>query len=367
VGVPASCVAQIRVCLSWLLTGQGSAFTNNHLLSGDLSPFLTALCRFRVSITRLHQLVLQNALASLAAASQRWSFTNDTNNDSHPLLTSSFVTEAHCATETYGLQPSVPRPVTVASSPACNGGPHSLGSTYSCRTGEIHDLVRCCLLMVFMLLTIAPAHAAFTRPATWKLNSIEQALSGAWCFIPGANAEPVHECQDSALKQLLDVHTNNMGGAGLSVEYYDLDDNSALGGAAWRGWNTTVLPVGLCMSGSVTPVSEPQYLTICRLSYGDDDHDLPSAHVGQCAVAHPQNLVSDGCYHPPHHGASAVARLNVALVVLGAVASIIGIGTFLWTIICCLRKRRTFQLSQANGLETGNVKQDGAVCYEVKL
>lgn len=135
----------------------------------------------------------------------------------------------------------------------------------------------------FLLLATPTTNAAFSRFAHWRLDTIEQTYAGARCFHPGAKPTPGHACIDSTLGSLLDAHIMNDQGSGLSIAYYDLADRSVLGGAGWADWDNVVLPVGLCMSGAIGGLVDV-YSTICRFSITDDDHDMPSAHIQECAA-----------------------------------------------------------------------------------
>jgi len=143
----------------------------------------------------------------------------------------------------------------------------------------------------------APVNAAFTRPARWKLDDIEQTYAGSWCCRPGASSTLRSGCSNSTLKVLLDAHIKNDYGAGLSIAYYDLTHGSAIGGASWASWDTIALPVGVCMSGQVDGLEA--YTTTCRFSIADNDHGTPSSHLWECADNRPQLRVADGCYMPP--------------------------------------------------------------------
>ena len=153
--------------------------------------------------------------------------------------------------------------------------------------------------MLFSLLFLAAtlANAAFSRQARWKRDSIEQTYSGAWCYHPGAVSAHARPCINATLNALLDVHTNNEYGAGLSIAYYDTQDSSILGGAGWANWGTVASPVGLCMTGAIDGTNA--YSTACRFSLANDDHDTSSAHAEECIVSRPQLRVADGCYTPP--------------------------------------------------------------------
>jgi len=151
-----------------------------------------------------------------------------------------------------------------------------------------------CLLIVFA----RTANAAFSRPAYWKLDTIEQTHAGAWCFHPATGAASARTCGNPTLSALLDAHIKNDYGPGLSIAYYDLADLSVLGGVGWTGWDIVVLPVGVCMSGLVDGLANV-YSTTCRFTVADNDHDTPSAHLTECTIGRPQLRVTDGCYSPP--------------------------------------------------------------------
>ena len=204
----------------------------------------------------------------------------------------------------------------------------------------------------------SPAYAAFTRDALWKLDEIRHNYAGSFCFQPGT----VHErtCTNDTLASLMSAHINNTRGAGLSIAYYDLVDYSTLGGASWNGWNDTTLPSGLCMTGaenspSTRTTNGPQYLTVCRFADRDNDHDVPSAHVQECAIALPQAFVEDGCYVPPALITPAVEKRasldgrDLFLAIIGAISSIIAIWGAAWTAARYLRKQRASRVERAAG------------------
>jgi len=161
-----------------------------------------------------------------------------------------------------------------------------------------HDVVgQTCPLLFLLFAATLSVNAAFTRPARWKLDNIEQTYAGSWCYRPGASSNSRGLCSNSTLKVLLDAHIQNGHGAGLSIAYYDLSDGSAVGGAGWTSWDTVTIPVGVCMSGQVDGLEA--YTTTCRFSIADNDHDKSSSHLWECAVNQVQPRVADGCYTPP--------------------------------------------------------------------
>lgn len=161
--------------------------------------------------------------------------------------------------------------------------------------------IRICLAC-HLLLTICLVDAAFTRPAHWGLDSIEQTYAGTSCYYPGPNLALVPECGNATLSTLLRAHIKNY----LSIAYYDLANGRVLGGAGWADWDTAVPPVGVCMSGSVDQMDDT-FSTRCRFAFADNDHDLTSAHAEECVIMRPQLRVVDGCYSPPRR---AYFRLN---------------------------------------------------------
>ena len=182
-------------------------------------------------------------------------------------------------------------------------------------------------LAPFFLLFLAatPTNATFTRLARWKLDTVEQTYAGAWCYRPRAISAHVRPCTNATLNALLDAHTNNEHGAGLSIAYYDPQDSSILGGAGWASWDTVTLPVGLCMTGTVDGTNA--YSTICRFSFGDDDHDTRSAHVEECAVNHSQLRVIDGCYTPPRRSRFRLDdSTSGILTIIGLLIALPGLG-----------------------------------------
>lgn len=140
--------------------------------------------------------------------------------------------------------------------------------------------------------------AALTSPTHWKLDEIEITYAGTPCFRPGPNPASARPCSNSTLIALLDAHIKNDRGLGLSIAYYDLKDQSVLGGAGWADWDAVVLPVGVCLSGAVDALTNA-YITTCRFALTDNDHDIPSMHATECTVGRPQLRVVDGCYTPP--------------------------------------------------------------------
>jgi len=149
-------------------------------------------------------------------------------------------------------------------------------------------------LLFLLFLAATPVNTTFTYPARWKLDKVEQTYAGTWCYRPGAISAHVRLCTNATLNALLDAHTNNEQGAGLSIAYYDAKDFSILGGAGWAKWGTVVSPVGLCMTGAVDGTNA--FNTICRFSFGDNDHDIPSVHAEECVANRSQLRVADGCY-----------------------------------------------------------------------
>jgi len=148
--------------------------------------------------------------------------------------------------------------------------------------------------------------ATVLDPPLQKVDSIVQKDADTWCFRPGDSlpTQPPLACNNATLSTLMDAHINNTLSSGLSIAYYDLGDASVLGGASWADWNSTALPVGLCMSGAVADGTvagqEARYVTVCRFTDHDRDHDYnyASAKELQCIAALPQKFVSDGCYDP---------------------------------------------------------------------
>ena len=141
-------------------------------------------------------------------------------------------------------------------------------------------------------------HAAFTHPALWKLNSIQETYAGTWCYHPGSNPTYFLACTNDTLAASLDNHLRNNFGPGLSIAYYDPKDGTALGGAGWANWAAVPLPIVVCMSGRVEGL-ENTFSTACRFTVTDNDHELPSSHNEECIVNRSQARVTDGCYTPP--------------------------------------------------------------------
>ena len=105
-------------------------------------------------------------------------------------------------------------------------------------------------------------------------------------------------CGNSTLSALLNTHIKNVDGPGLSIAYYDVTDSSVLGGVGWDDWDVVMLPVGVCMSGSVDGLPTV-FSTTCRFTATNNDHDIPSAHLSECSIGRSQLRVTDGCYSPP--------------------------------------------------------------------
>jgi len=174
----------------------------------------------------------------------------------------------------------------------------------------------------------------------------------------------------------MSAHMNNARGAGLSIAYYDLIDHSTLGGASWSGWNDTTLPTGLCMTGAANSPSTrttngPQYLTVCRFADRDNDHDIPSAHVQECAIALPQAFVEDGCYVPPAlippavENRAALDARDLFLTILGAISSIIAIWGAVWTAARYLRKRRASRVERAAGYKHSDTPPEQIILEDI--
>ncbi|KAH7096248.1 hypothetical protein BKA62DRAFT_662934 [Auriculariales sp. MPI-PUGE-AT-0066] len=153
-------------------------------------------------------------------------------------------------------------------------------------------------LLIGLGFVIDTASAAFTRDALYHLDQIRPSPTGTYCFHPRTLPGRLTPCFDQALSSLLDIHVNNARGSGLSILYYDTFDLTVLGGAHWKGWNTTRGQVGVCLSGEIEGI-DGSYLTICRFAAGDDDHSSPPAQAVRCAIDRPQQRVVDGCYAPP--------------------------------------------------------------------
>ena len=83
------------------------------------------------------------------------------------------------------------------------------------------------------------------------------------------------------------------------------------------------------------------YLSVCRYSYRDDDHDSPLAHEHECFAPAPQKFVGDGCYRTPAAGPMlAEGPAALALAILGAIASVIAIWGAAWAMGRFLHKRK---------------------------
>jgi len=107
-------------------------------------------------------------------------------------------------------------------------------------------------------------------------------------------------------------------------------------------WNTTMLPVGICMSGEAPRGStdKAHFISICRYSSCDDDHDLPSAHNYECVVTAAQTFVTDGCYKTYVPWPKLTGPAALALAILGAIAAVIAIMSAAWGLFKHLRKRK---------------------------
>ncbi|KAH7096738.1 hypothetical protein BKA62DRAFT_820963 [Auriculariales sp. MPI-PUGE-AT-0066] len=186
------------------------------------------------------------------------------------------------------------------------------------------------LLLVFNAAPVALA--AFTHEAHYHLDWIRQNSAGTLCYYPGV---PVKErpCVDDHLKNILDAHVNNALGSGLSIAYYSTEDGTILGGAGWDDWNTTTLPVAVCLSGAVGCLADT-YVSTCRYSTREDDFGDPLAHVPECAKNLPQQRVTDGCYlNPasakPQHRLSAVDIFGIVAGVVSLLSAALG-GFYKW-------------------------------------
>ena len=197
-------------------------------------------------------------------------------------------------------------------------------------------------LLFFLLFPAATlVNAAFNRPARWKLDAIDQTYAGTWCYHPGAISAHAQPCTNTTLNALLDAHTSNKHGAGLSIAYYDIQDSSILGGAGWVGWGIVALPVGLCMSGAIDGTNA--YSTTCRFSFADDDHDTPSTHAEECTINRPQLRVADGCYIPPRRSWFRLDdSTSGVLTILGLLIALPGLGFSLYR--RCRARRARFRV-----------------------
>ena len=158
--------------------------------------------------------------------------------------------------------------------------------------------VRVCFFLLLPFLSTLPVDGAFTHPAQWKLDEIEQTHAGTWCYRPGSSPAHTRQCANNTLSALLEAHISNDHGAGLSIAFYDLEDLSVFGGASWANWDDVALPVGVCTSGRVDGLDDT-YSTTCRFAVADNDHATPSAHAEECIINRPQLRVTDGCYTLP--------------------------------------------------------------------
>jgi len=192
------------------------------------------------------------------------------------------------------------------------------------------------------MLTKSLVSGAFTRSALWWLDSIEQTAAGAWCYQPGI-IPPINalHCSDITLTALPKTHIENSYSTGLSIVYYDLADLVPLGGAEWTMWNTTRLPVGVCLSGEAPlgGARKAHFLSVCRYSKSDDDHDSPLAHEPDCVAIAAQKFVGDGCYTTPASEPKLTGPTALALAILGAIAAVIAISGAVWSLGQYILKR----------------------------
>ena len=189
---------------------------------------------------------------------------------------------------------------------------------------------------ILLLLTACFAQAALTRPALWKLDSIGKTYAGTWCFHPGPNPKFASICANATLSALLETHSHNNRGPGLSIAYYDLKDGSVLGGADWANWDAVALPIGICTSGRVAELDDA-FSTTCRFAVIDNDHDIPSAHAEECTINRSQSRVTDGCYSPPSR--RAWFRLDDSsssiLTIIGLILALPLFGAYRFYCACC--------------------------------
>jgi len=186
------------------------------------------------------------------------------------------------------------------------------------------------LALSIIIYCIRAASAAFSREARHTFDRIVQNWAGTWCFRPGPNHQPPPPCDDPVLHSALKTHTRNSRGPGQSIAYYDKTTGSWMGGALFNRWNETTLPAVVCLSGPVQDVSDA-FLTQCRYTWGDDDHDSSKSHKRECALDHAQQHVSDGCYVPPlvytfHIDAEKTAIITV----VGLILAVLGLGSCVW-------------------------------------
>ncbi|KAH7092795.1 hypothetical protein BKA62DRAFT_722423 [Auriculariales sp. MPI-PUGE-AT-0066] len=199
------------------------------------------------------------------------------------------------------------------------------------------------ILFILVFFYTQTAGAAFTHNSVYHLDRIRQSSTGGYCFYPGTAPPPRQStCRHLALKALLHVHTLNQQGPGLSIVYYDLQDLTVLGGTNWEGWNATTGRVGLCLSGIIEGIQDA-YLTVCRYSEHDDDHDDSSAHIAECVLRRPQKRVVDKCYWPPpsvSQGFQLSDEASSALTILGAITALFGLPGAVWVVIKWVNDRR---------------------------
>jgi len=181
------------------------------------------------------------------------------------------------------------------------------------------------LLLLSTVLRAKPTSASFTHEASYRFDRIELSRIGAWCWRPGPETLPPRTCVEPALSSALEAHVENKQGTGISIQYFDGSDSSALGGASWGSWNDTPLPVVLCLSGRVEGVDGQVYRTTCYFSSEDNNFESRAAHATECTVNKPQRRVTDGCYDPPETNnfnlsAHATSILTVSGFILGALS-----------------------------------------------
>ena len=176
------------------------------------------------------------------------------------------------------------------------------------------------------------AVAGFTRGATYKFSRVEQSMASVWCYRPPPGAVRPGLCSNGTLAAALHIHTKNRHGTGLSIQYYESSDLSALGGAAWDVRGDTPLPIVLCLAGRINSEEiEGEYRTTCRFAWSNDDHDSRASHNFECTTDHSQERVTDGCYTPMRtSGFQLNNKATAILTIFGVITGVLSLPLMAW-------------------------------------
>lgn len=177
------------------------------------------------------------------------------------------------------------------------------------------------LLLFVRVLLLRVALAAFTRPTSYGVNTVERSKN-TWCYFPAAGETTSTSCGGN-FHQILYVHLNTT----VSIGYYG-PDNTRYGGAEWSVPVDIAGKVTLCVSGRA---QDQTYQTACM--FVTADNSLPLS--GGCWVDVAQTSVSDGCYVPEQlrqtNGKSGLSLSDTLAIVFGVISSL-GVIVGIWWI-----------------------------------